>query len=78
MRLVLLWFIDGTRIMQLADDHGTGVKTVYRYLHEGIDVLAACGPDLADVPQAAKEAGTWTGGDPHRPGRHTGPYGVDL
>ncbi|MDA0635148.1 IS5/IS1182 family transposase, partial [Nonomuraea sp. MCN248] len=44
--LILRWFTDGTRIRQLATDNNIGSKTAYRYLHEGIDVLAAHAPDL--------------------------------
>src|SRR3954449_9366043 len=39
--LVLRWFVDGTRLAQLAGDHRIGRSTAYRYLHEGIDALAA-------------------------------------
>jgi hypothetical protein len=42
--LVLRWFLDNTRITQLAIDHGISGTTAYRYLHEGIDVLAAHAP----------------------------------
>jgi DNA-binding phage protein len=31
---------------QLARDNGVGRSTAYRYLHEGIDVLAAAAPGL--------------------------------
>ncbi|TDC87047.1 transposase family protein [Actinomadura sp. 7K507] len=55
--LVLRWFLDGTRVKQLAADHGISGKTVYRYLHEGIDVLAAQAPGLAEALEAAKAAG---------------------
>jgi DDE superfamily endonuclease len=55
--LVLRWFIDGTRIRQLAADNGISVKTVYRYLHEGIDLLAAHAPDLRHALTAAAAAG---------------------
>ena len=37
--LVLRWFLDGTRLVQLAADHRIGRSTAYRYLHEGIDAL---------------------------------------
>lgn len=42
--LILRWFLDNTRIKQLATDHHISRKTAYRYLHEGIDVLAAHAP----------------------------------
>ena len=51
------WFLDGTRISQLAADNAISPKTVYRYLHEGIDLLAAHAPDLAEVLERAKAAG---------------------
>jgi DNA-binding MarR family transcriptional regulator len=54
--LVVRWFLDGTRISQLAADNTISPKTVYRYLHEGID-LAAHAPDLAEVLERAKAAG---------------------
>src|SRR3982750_677693 len=45
--LVLRWFLDGTRLAQLAADNRIGRSTAYRYLHEGIDVLAAQAPGCA-------------------------------
>jgi hypothetical protein len=55
--LVLRWFIDGTRLSQLARDNGLSTSTVYRYLHEGLTVLAAGAPDLATALERAKTAG---------------------
>jgi hypothetical protein len=55
--LVLRWFLDGTRITQLATDNAISIKTVYRYLHEGIDVLAAHAPDLRHALTTARQAG---------------------
>lgn len=55
--LVLRWFLDGTRLTQLAGDNDIGVSTAYRYLHEGIDVLAGRQPALHCVLLAAKMAG---------------------
>lgn len=55
--LVLRWFLDNTRLRQLAADNVIGSSTVYDYLHEAIDVLAACAPDLHDALLAAKAAG---------------------
>lgn len=55
--LVLRWFLDGTRIKQLATDNRISPKTAYRYLHEGIDVLAATAPGLRHALQEAKAAG---------------------
>ena len=34
--LVLRWFLDGTRVAQLALDSQVSGSTAYRYLHEGI------------------------------------------
>ncbi|WTD54905.1 transposase family protein [Streptosporangium sp. NBC_01639] len=55
--LVLRWFLDGTRIAQLAADNKIGLTTVYRYLHEGLTVLAAQAPTLEEALATAKEAG---------------------
>jgi len=54
--LVLRWFIDGTRLSQLACDNGLPVSTTYRYRHEGLTVLAAGAPDLATALERAKAA----------------------
>jgi DDE superfamily endonuclease len=43
----------------LAADADVSIATGYRYLHEGIDVLAAQAPDLHQVLEAGKAAG-WT------------------
>jgi DDE superfamily endonuclease len=55
--LVLRWFLDGTRVAQLAVDNGIGKSTVYDYLHEGVTVLAARAPRLESALLAAKVAG---------------------
>jgi hypothetical protein len=55
--LVLRWFIDGTRLSQLACDNGLSASTAYRYLHEGLAVLAAGAPDLPTALEHAKAAG---------------------
>lgn len=55
--LVLRWFLNGTRVRQLALDNAISGSTAYDYLHEGIDVLAATAPDLREVLQEAKAAG---------------------
>ncbi|GAA2957048.1 hypothetical protein GCM10020227_25210 [Streptomyces flavovirens] len=44
--LVLRWFVNGTRLAQVARDNGISVPTAYRYLHEGLTVLADHAPDL--------------------------------
>src|SRR3954449_5444959 len=55
--LILRWFVDGTRLAQLAADNAISASTVYRYLHEGIDVLAAQAPGLRGALLAARAAG---------------------
>jgi DDE superfamily endonuclease len=55
--LVLRWFCDGTRLAQLAADNRIGRSTAYRYLHEGIDALAARSPGLRGALLAARAAG---------------------
>src|SRR5215218_5312401 len=55
--LVLRWFVDGTRLAQLAVDNRIGRSTAYRYLHEGIDVLAERAPGLRGALLAARAAG---------------------
>jgi hypothetical protein len=55
--LVLRWFLDNTRMTQLATDNAISSSTAYRYLHEGISVLAGHQPSLHSVLLAAKIAG---------------------
>jgi hypothetical protein len=55
--LVLRWFLDGTRVAQLATDNEIGRSTVYDYLHEGITILAVRAPKLESALLAAKMAG---------------------
>src|SRR3954464_9303339 len=55
--LILRWFVDGTRLAQLALDNRISSSTAYRYLHEGIDVLAAAAPGLRGALLAARAAG---------------------
>src|ERR687889_2233039 len=55
--LLLRWFVDGTRLAQLAADNAIGGSTAYRYLHEGIDALAAAAPGLRGALLAARAAG---------------------
>ncbi|PZT76862.1 IS5/IS1182 family transposase [Streptomyces sp. AC1-42W] len=55
--LVLRWFVDGTRLAQLARDNGISVPTAYRYLHEGLTVLADHAPDLSTALERAAAAG---------------------
>jgi DDE superfamily endonuclease len=55
--LVLRWFRDDADMKILARDAGISIPTGYRYLHEGIDVLAAQAPDLHTVLERGKAAG---------------------
>jgi hypothetical protein len=55
--LIIRWFVDGTRVLQLAHDNAISTSTSYDYLHEGIDVLAAQAPNLHGALLAAKAAG---------------------
>src|SRR4051794_38009934 len=57
--LVLRWFREDADMKVLAADTGISPATGYRYLHEGIDVLAAQAPDVLQVLQRGKAAG-WT------------------
>nr|MDP9459972.1 IS5/IS1182 family transposase [Actinomycetota bacterium] len=57
--LVLRWFREDTGMRTLARDAGVSLATGYRYLHEGIDALAAQAPDLHEVLERGKAAG-WT------------------
>ncbi|SNS69906.1 DDE superfamily endonuclease [Geodermatophilus pulveris] len=55
--LVLRWFRQDADMPTLARDTGISVATGYRYLHEGIDVLADRAPDLHQVLEAGTTAG---------------------
>ncbi|GHA58045.1 hypothetical protein GCM10010303_82180 [Streptomyces purpurascens] len=55
--LVLRWFVDGTRVAQLARDNGISNPTAYRYLYEGLTVLSDHAPDLATALERAVAAG---------------------
>jgi hypothetical protein len=55
--LVLRWFLDGTRMKQLATDNAISTSTGYDYLAEGVTVLAARAPKLESALLAAKTAG---------------------
>jgi hypothetical protein len=55
--LVIRWFLDGTRLKQLAIDNGIGRSTAYNYVDEGVVVLAAHAPQLESALLAAKMAG---------------------
>jgi hypothetical protein len=55
--LVQRWFREDTGMPVLARDAGVSTATGYRYLHEGIDALAAQAPELHRVLQAGRAAG---------------------
>ncbi|MFC9091037.1 transposase family protein [Nocardiopsis dassonvillei] len=55
--LVLRWFRDRSCVHCLARDAGISQATGYRYLHEGIDVLAEQAPDLHQVLAECGERG---------------------
>ena len=57
--LVLRWFREDADMTVLAADTKISIATGYRYLHDGIDALAAHAPDLHQVLAAGKAAG-WT------------------
>src|SRR3954470_2918000 len=45
--LILRWFLDGTRLAQLAIDNAISASTAYRNLHEGVDVWPRPPPGCA-------------------------------
>ncbi|MGX8904656.1 hypothetical protein ACR820_05225 [Streptomyces netropsis] len=55
--LVLRWFRDHTCVPCLARDAGISQATGHRYLHEGIDALAAEPPGLSEVLQQCRHEG---------------------
>ena len=55
--LVLRWFLDATRVRQLAADNRIGKSTCYDRLHEAINLLAALAPDVHEAILAASAAG---------------------
>ncbi len=56
-KLVLRWFRDDAPLRQLATEAGIGISTAYRYLHEGIDVLAEQAADLHEVLKRGRQEG---------------------
>ncbi|WP_440074349.1 HARBI1 family protein [Streptosporangium sp. OZ121] len=55
--LVLRWFRGEHDIPKLGRDHRVSRATAYRYLHEGIDILAAQAPDLHEALDRAHTEG---------------------
>ena len=55
--LVLRWLRHRLDLRLLARDAGVSIATAYRYLHEGLDVIAVHAPALADVLNRAHAAG---------------------
>ncbi len=54
---MLRWFRERGCVHCLARDAGVSQATGYRYLHEGIDVLAEQAPDLHEVLRRCQEVG---------------------
>ena len=54
---MLRWFRERGCVHCLARDAGISQATGYRYLHEGIDVLADQGPDLHEVLNRCQQEG---------------------
>jgi hypothetical protein len=54
---VLAWFRDRPDVRRLGKGFGISQATAYRYLHEGIDVLAARAPGLKEALEKAIELG---------------------
>ncbi|RKN15521.1 IS5/IS1182 family transposase, partial [Streptomyces radicis] len=55
--LILRWFREAGCVHCLARDAGISQATGYRYLHEGIDVLAAHAPDLHETLARCRNEG---------------------
>lgn len=55
--LVLRWFRERGCVHWLARDAGVSQATGYRYLHEGIDVLADQAPDLHQILDRCRREG---------------------
>ncbi|MCI2238095.1 hypothetical protein MO973_09560 [Paenibacillus sp. TRM 82003] len=55
MLLVLRWLRHRAGSADLAHDAHVCIATAYRYLHEGLDVIAAHAPKLHDVLLAARQ-----------------------
>ncbi|SHH29646.1 transposase, IS4 family [Streptomyces sp. 3214.6] len=79
--LVLRWFDDGTRLAQLARHNQSSVPTAYRYLYEGLTVLADHAPDLSTALERAAATGYThlnLDGTVIRTDRVAVPHGADL
>lgn len=55
--MVMRWFRGERDVPQLGRDHRVSRATAYRYIHEGIEVLAAQAPDLPEVLDRAEAQG---------------------
>lgn len=58
--LIVRWFLDATRVARLAADYEIGTSTAYRYLHEGINALAAQALTCAPPSTTRKARGSAT------------------
>lgn len=67
--MVQRWFLDGTRVAQLARDNQVSSSTAFRCLHEVIDVLAAVAPGVQGALLAAHRRA-----HPRQPGRDLDPH----
>jgi hypothetical protein len=56
--LVLRWFLDDTRMSQLARDNAISRSTAYEYRDEAIAVLAARRPGLPELSWSPSRPGT--------------------
>ncbi|MGP4049755.1 hypothetical protein [Streptomyces sp. 2A115] len=58
--LVIRWFLDSTRVRQLARDNSLSGPTCYRYLHEGTAALSAQAPTLEQAVQCRRRSAACT------------------
>ncbi|WP_170223621.1 hypothetical protein [Nonomuraea turkmeniaca] len=55
--MVLCWFRGENDIPKLGRDHRVFRATAYRYIHEGIEILAVQAPDLSEALDRAQAEG---------------------
>lgn len=56
-KFIAAWFRDDADIRRLGEGFGIGQSTAYRYKDEGVEVLAAQAPDLAEAMGKAADQG---------------------